>query len=148
MEIKNSNAVLRLHCNDSDGFTWIKSLNALCKILPGRITKRMSSAVESSEYSLVLFRKVMRDSAGKKWKTDFFDDRMEMTYLGRTYTPQIYPGYTHVVFVEAPVSATYGKRLRFMGCYELTGIAGKKFIFTLVSREFDMVPADEVKMAA
>jgi len=37
MEIKNSNAVLRLHCNDSDGFTWIKSLNALCKILPGRI---------------------------------------------------------------------------------------------------------------
>ncbi len=91
MKIRNENTVLRTHCDDSDGFFWISSMESLRKIIPG---------------------------------------------------------HTHVVFVEAPESMTYGDRLRFMGCYELTGIAGKTFIYSLVSREFDLASANDVKLAA
>ena len=148
MKIRNVNTVLREHCPDPDGFVWTPSLAALRKIMPGHTREHTKSAFESSDYPLVLFRKVNRDTTVKKWKTEFFPDRMEMTYLGKTSTPRVYPGYTHVVFVEAPESATHGKRLRFMGCYELTGIAGNTFIFSVVSREFDLNPADEALLAA
>ena len=148
MRIRNENTVLRTHCDDSDGFFWTSSMESLRKIIPGHTTKCFPGSFESSDYPLVLFRTVKRDSAGKKWEAEFFSDRMELTYKGKTSTPKVYPGHTHVVFVEAPKSMTYGDRLRFMGCYELTGIAGKTFIYSLVSREFDLASANDVELAA
>ena len=148
MEIKNSNSVLRLHCDDSDGFFWTQSMSVLQETVPGRIAKRQYGDFESSEFPRVLFRKIKRDSTGKMWKTKFFDDRIEMTFTGRNCMPKLYPHHTHVVFVEAPESATYGKRLRFMGCYKLTSMTGLTFTFSLVSREFDMNPAGEAETAA
>lgn len=148
MEIKNLNAAVCVHCDDSEGFSWAQSLEALSKMVPGDIKKRLSNAFESSEYPQILFRKVMRDSRSAKWKTEFFPDRMEMTFLGKKENPEVYPEYTHVVFVEAPGSYIYKERIRFMGCYKLACSEGKKFIFKLVSREFDLSPADDAQVAA
>ena len=149
MKIKSNSVTLRTHSNDSEGFCWISGINALKVLLKSEDKpNNFRYFFKSPDHPGVQFISLKRDKRNRTWKNDFFKDRLEMNFIGFRLSPKPDFNALQVVFVDTPNSYTYGNRIHFIGCYKLREISGNKYIFDLVSQEYDLTPASGVKLAA
>ena len=144
MRIRNENTVLRTHCDDFDGFMWIDNMNSLRKILGKKQGKNTYIKFILPNYPGIQYTCVRRDRSYKRAKYEFASNELTVTDYGNA---NLDPRKINVVFTDAPKSAVYGNRIRFLGCYKLQEAEGNKYTYELISDRFEL-DLDQAALAA
>ena len=95
----------------------------------------MNIKFTSPNYPGIQFTCVRRNRFYKKARYEFTKNRLVVTDYGNA---NLDPRKINMVFTDAPKSAVYGNRLRFLWCYILRDAEHKKFTYELISDRFDL----------